>query len=323
MSRGLTAGMLAALSQGIFRPVIFVEAEFVSGYLRLFSGLGTKSWNSQTWYGAGDLMVVSAISDTEELKATAMSIAVSGIPSANISRALDECRPNYPVRVWFGALDVDGSVIADPVQCFDGKMDVPTIDQGGDSCTISITVETELADLQRARVRRYTDEDQKSVYPGDRFCEFVTKIQDANFTWGGKPAGQIKGSGGGCFSAAVGIMVPGGMESIGWLPRDREFTIVNNTGKHQARLIVHECWSGWTRKLGPEQFVTEDHPMGERGDVPAGEKYSMYPRLWYVGTVFTMEIVTAHDEDRHFLLFNGDVAHNKIPIGDEGGHDRS
>ena len=40
MSRTITPAVLAELAAGVVRPAIFVESQFPSGYLRLWSGLG-------------------------------------------------------------------------------------------------------------------------------------------------------------------------------------------------------------------------------------------------------------------------------------------
>jgi len=59
-----------------------------------------------------------------------------------------------------------------------------TINEAGDSSSINLTVENKLIQLDRARVRRFTDNDQKIDYPDDEGFSFVTKIQDKEIVWG-------------------------------------------------------------------------------------------------------------------------------------------
>ena len=60
------------------------------------------------------------------------------------------------------------------------------IDEGPDTSTIELKVENKLIDLERARVRRFTGNYQKSVYPGDKGLDFVESLQDKEVVWGRK-----------------------------------------------------------------------------------------------------------------------------------------
>jgi hypothetical protein len=182
VSRDLTSGMQTAVAASVVRPVVFIEGEFESGTLRLWSGVGVISWNSQTWTGAGNLLSISKIDETADLRAAGITIGLAGMPT-NISLVLSQARRNKAVRVWFGAMDAAGAVLADPYLAFEGRLDVPTIDDSGDTCTINIAYEGELIDLERPRVRRYTHEDQQLRAPGDRFFEYVPAIQNQALEW--------------------------------------------------------------------------------------------------------------------------------------------
>ena len=86
-------------------------------------------------------------------------------------------------------VDIDGGTIdgatVDSYQIFSGRMDVMTIDETGETCSITLTAENRLIDLERPRVRRYTSEDQKSLHPNDKGFDFVNSLQEAEIKWGG------------------------------------------------------------------------------------------------------------------------------------------
>jgi hypothetical protein len=114
-----------------------------------------------------------------------VTFSLSGIPSEMISISLSQVEHNRPATVWLGALDLStGALIADPYQLFTGFTDVPTIEEGGDTSTITLTAENKLIDLDRARTRRYTTEDQQIDDPTDLGFEFVPSLQDATVVWG-------------------------------------------------------------------------------------------------------------------------------------------
>jgi hypothetical protein len=188
--RNLSSDVLAALAAGNIQPFYLAAIQFSSGVEYIWTGVGNLSWNAHTWQGVGTFGGVSAITQTDELNAESITLTLSGVPTGFISSALSECRQNYTVDVWLGLLSDSGAVIVDPVHCFSGTMDVPSIQDGGDTVTISITAENELIALQRASNRRYTNDDQKIDFPNDNGFQFVPLIQEWNGQWG-KPGGGL------------------------------------------------------------------------------------------------------------------------------------
>ncbi|OSQ30829.1 hypothetical protein THS27_26450, partial [Thalassospira sp. MCCC 1A01428] len=78
----------------------------------------------------------------------------------------------------------DGALVGAPLQVFSGKTDVPVVTDDANSCVIGLTAENALVDLERARVRRYTDQDQRAEYSGDLGFEFVPRLQEMEISWG-------------------------------------------------------------------------------------------------------------------------------------------
>jgi hypothetical protein len=182
--RPLTTGMTAQITGVALRPCFFLQAHFLSGDIFLWSGLGTVTWNGQVWQGVGSLGQISAIQESANVQANNVTFTLSGIPSDLISKAISETRQGYAVQLWFGALGDNNNVIVDPLKCFAGRMDVPTVEETPDTSSISITVENRLVDLQRSRLRRYTHEDQQIDYPGDLGFVYVSGLQNWNGVWG-------------------------------------------------------------------------------------------------------------------------------------------
>lgn len=184
MSRDLTPGFAAALAARDLRPVIFFEGLFASGPVRLWSGLGEIGWAGQSWSGAGALLGLGAIEETSQIVAGGTTVALSGIPPHLVQLAIAEARQGLPGRVWLGLLTPEGEIVADPVLAFAGRLDVPEITDDAGRCTLTISYESRLIDLNTPREWRYTHESQQALHPGDRGFEFVTAIQDREITWG-------------------------------------------------------------------------------------------------------------------------------------------
>lgn len=183
MSRGLTAGLLAEILAGSLRPVLFFEGVFSSGTLRLWSGVSSIDWNGYSWTGAGNLMSISDVQETSEIRAAGVTVVLSGLNTALMSIALAQVRQGLAGRVWVGAMDASNAIIADPFMAFEGRLDAPDITDNGESCTIAINYESRLIDLERPRERRITHEDQQIEYPGDLGREHLAVLQNANIAW--------------------------------------------------------------------------------------------------------------------------------------------
>jgi hypothetical protein len=63
-------------------------------------------------------------------------------------------------------------------------MDQMSIDLG-ETAAVTVRLENRMADWERPRVRRYTDEDQQRAYPGDLGFQFLTATVDKDIVWPG------------------------------------------------------------------------------------------------------------------------------------------
>lgn len=183
MARDITTGFEAEIEASALKPCILVKAEFDSGDLRLWSGLTEITYNAEAYTGAGNLLSVSAVQETQDLKANNVNFGLSGIPSSLVSIALSEDYQGRRITAWFGVLN-DSGLISDPYKIFSGFMDVMSLSDGGETAEITLSAENELIELRDAKERRYTPEDQKIDYPNDKGFEFVPTIQDRIVTWG-------------------------------------------------------------------------------------------------------------------------------------------
>jgi len=183
-SRDITASVKAEFQADGLAPVLIGSFDYGSGVLRAWSGIGDLIWAGNTYLGVGHLLSVSPVSETVQLKAEGVQFKMTGIPQARLAQVLGEDYQGRPAKLWIGVLDTAGNLIADPVMVLDGRMDTVEIDEGGDAAIITQHVESELIDLRRPRTSRYTDVEQKALYPGDRGLEFVASLQDQVILWG-------------------------------------------------------------------------------------------------------------------------------------------
>lgn len=184
MSRVLSNAMKEMAVAKVVRPIFLVHMVFDSSELNIWSGVGDLSFDSVTYTGLGDLLSISDIKETSDISATGISVSLSGVKTSLIAVAKDQDYQGRELTVRLGAFNESGSLIADPVIIFSGFMDTMTIAEAGAYSSITIAVENKLVAFERAKVRRYTAEDQKIEYPADKGFEFVTSIVQKEIFWG-------------------------------------------------------------------------------------------------------------------------------------------
>ena len=153
--------MQAALAAPVLRCALLASLQFADGMQYLWSGLGPRVWNGNTYTGVGSLGSISTISEDSTVEAKGVAFTLSGIPADLVSEVLWETRILYQAQAYFALFDASGNLIADPILSYQGKMDQPTISDDGKTCSIEIACENVLVDLNRACYRRYTNDDQQ------------------------------------------------------------------------------------------------------------------------------------------------------------------
>ena len=179
MSRIVPSSILTALSQPEVQPFYAVEFSFDSGTLRFWSGYGDRVIQGQTYTGTGSLLSISGMEEAADMSAKSSTVSMSGIPGELVSLALQESYQNRPCRILFGVVNS-----TDIVESFAGFMDKMSIEDSGDTATITMSIESKWVKLDRLIARRYTSESQKSRYATDTFFDFVADLQDKEVVWG-------------------------------------------------------------------------------------------------------------------------------------------
>jgi hypothetical protein len=176
--------MATAVAAKSLLPALFLQAQFKSGMLYVWSGFGSYSWGGHTYIGVGSLGSISTVEESTNVEAKGITLNLSGIDPTLLTDVLTDFKLGTSVVIYLGLFNRDGSMIADPVISWAGRMDQPSIDVGAETATISINCENRLFEMNTAVDRRYTNEDQRLDHADDRGFEFVNAIQELNIYWG-------------------------------------------------------------------------------------------------------------------------------------------
>lgn len=184
MARDITAALKTEFTAQNVRPIILTKFEFDSGDLLLWDGIRPFTYLAQEYIGAGNFLTVEAVKETTGLNAHALIFTLSGMPSSLISYALNEDYQNRDCSLIIGALDSAGAIVLNPYVAWQGRMDVMTIEEAGETSTISIRAEHVLKRGDNPTPRRWTHEDQQIDHLGDLGFDQVANLQDLTIEWG-------------------------------------------------------------------------------------------------------------------------------------------
>lgn len=200
MSRTIPSSILAALGNPEIEPFYAIDLDFATvsggtdvngnaytyGPLRLWTGYGNKTIGAYSYIGSGNMLNVSGLEEANDLSAKGATISLSGISSDVVSYAIKASYQGRLVTIYWG---ING--VSDVIEVFSGYMDKMTIQDEGATSNISLSVESRLIALDRAKVRRYTHESHKAVIDTegysqttDTFFKWVTRLQDKQIVWG-------------------------------------------------------------------------------------------------------------------------------------------
>lgn len=182
MNRGLNAAALAAIRDEVPLRTCAVELDWPGAPARL-NGSPISLWiEGNEFLGVGALGSISIVEETTELRAQSATVTLSGIPRDAIAVALTQSYQGRRGTIWEVPLSRDTYQPVSPIVIWRGRMDQMDV-QLGETASVSVRIESRLADARRARNNRYTDEEQQRHHPGDTGFRFVPATNSKEIAW--------------------------------------------------------------------------------------------------------------------------------------------
>lgn len=165
--------------------VVMAELDFASGISRIHDGSGNLSFGGNTFYGAGQFGGVDVIDENIDFVARGIKLTLSGVDSVFVTPTMTEVYQNRPVTLYLGFVNqATGALVATPETIWEGRMNQMSFSISNGSAVIELTCEHRLR--REPRIARYTDQDQKLAYPGDKFFELTYAIPGFVSRWGSR-----------------------------------------------------------------------------------------------------------------------------------------
>ncbi|MGB0717728.1 MAG: hypothetical protein ACPGO7_00200 [Alphaproteobacteria bacterium] len=183
----MSRGSPTELENDVVALAFAVEMQLDDGPVRVWSQLGTVNIDGNTYYGVGTLLSVSNIEENADIVANGITILMSGIDSSDFTEetglfnsVLNEDFQFKKVRIFLLAQKND--LTWDSYTLFGGIIDRMTIDDDGETSTISLGCESRLIELERPRHTRYTDNYQRYLHPERFLIDGTTAVEDTGLS---------------------------------------------------------------------------------------------------------------------------------------------
>lgn len=165
--RSLDAGTSAAVVQPHVTHFPLIQMDFDSGVSRISGADFDVEWPIgsgiffRTVRGLGSM---EAITETNE-SVEGIKFSLAGVPVERVIEAQQEKYQGRPCTVLWAFID-DAGIHVDPA-VWKGRLDIPIIDPGKDTCVLSVTAEHTMVDWQRPRPLLFNSVSQKRYHPTD------------------------------------------------------------------------------------------------------------------------------------------------------------
>ena len=186
-SRTLSSALLTAIEQDVVNhffavSVIILDANDAEQTIRVWTGIGDKTIDGQVYTGAGTLLSISGIDETQDFAMNGITIGLS-METNFLSNFTSKEYQGKDVEVKLVFTDSAGAILGSMIY-FQGFTDLISYKQGKETSVLTLKAENKLIKFGKNASLFYTAEDQKRFHPTDNGFDSVTTIQDQNLTWG-------------------------------------------------------------------------------------------------------------------------------------------
>lgn len=182
--QGLDSSIVNRLGADEQAMFLAIKAEFDTDTVRLWTGIDDLTINSESYTGAGELLSISNVEESTELKSAGLTIGISGMDTTVLNLALTENYQNRNITLFLGYLMGKTNEVAGTLVLFKGRMTTLSVTDTPQGSNITIDAENRLIDLDRPSNFRYTKESQNFLYNGDTGFNRVASLQDKEIAWG-------------------------------------------------------------------------------------------------------------------------------------------
>lgn len=183
--RTFDPGTTAALEGAALPIAQLVYIGFPGAPIALSSSGMNIEFAGVTYRGAAGLGTIGPIDDSPgEVKG--LQFTMSGVPIEYLAVVLNDAAIVQGAPVTIRLAILTGAVVFDAPIEWAGRLDTMSIEENGETCTVSATAESNAVDLLRGSPMTYSHVDQQALFPGDMAFEYVLPQDGKPVVWAGK-----------------------------------------------------------------------------------------------------------------------------------------
>jgi hypothetical protein len=181
IDRIITPTMMEAAKASPSRLLAFAEIETSSGWVRVHSGHGERTYNSQNYLGLGEFAGISQFKENADSSSNQLTLSLTVLDQSLLSEVMNENLNGKACYIHLVAFDeyrkitegvdyvVDGEIIDMKIKRGDSTKQLPSIIQ----LTVADWITRWAISIDTSKT---TDSAQQYLYPGDRFFDLVEVI---------------------------------------------------------------------------------------------------------------------------------------------------
>lgn len=193
MSRPIGAENTAHVEGSATRAISLVKFEFDTP-VYVHSGIGNLPFDGNTYLGAGELVGVDGLEESEDISPMQLDLTLNYVPSQHITEAMDAGNYGDVVTVYKGYKNSAGQLVGTPTVRWVGFFEHSNVKLGKVNA-VTVSCQHELTILDEKPGRRWTDEDQQAEFSGDTGFSFAADMPNRKLLWGGQTGGAVAGGG--------------------------------------------------------------------------------------------------------------------------------
>tara|TARA_Y100000310_G_scaffold133594_2_gene132589 strand:+ start:1442 stop:1999 length:558 start_codon:yes stop_codon:yes gene_type:complete len=185
MTKTLTAAALAEIVKAEFAFAHLLKIGLPAGAIYLTDGGRDIVYDSNTYEAGGDLVNISPIPESADVRLSAVTITLSGVDQSQIANFLDAEVIDQEVDIYIGFIDSSGDLIADPYLACRGRISGYEIAETAEDTRVQLKIANHWAAYDKIAGRRTNTESQRIHFPGDLGFEFASETV-LDLKWGDK-----------------------------------------------------------------------------------------------------------------------------------------
>lgn len=177
MTRGLHNDVVNSLANQTHTEFLMARIQTVGGDYRITTLPYDITFESATWSGLGSLIGLETLTESSDSIPTGFNLLLSGIDPNNIYMALALGLQNATITLYIRSMNLNGTILSEHIGPILGIVDKYPIEATETDAVLRLECISEYGMAMRTAEKLFSDSDQKSLYPGDRFFEHASNIE--------------------------------------------------------------------------------------------------------------------------------------------------